>query len=534
MKLMHIDCTLRDGGYYNNWDFSQELIVEYLGAMEALCVDYVEIGFRSFDVNGFKGACAYSTDDFIRSLPIPEQLKVGVMVNASELVKYSLGAVAAAKKMFVRATLSPVALVRIACHMHEVEAILPACLFLKKLGYEVGVNLMQVADHAEAEIEKIGQLASESSLDILYFADSLGSMNPDQTERIVNTLRRHWSGALGIHAHDNMGQSVSNTMRAIALGASYADSTVAGMGRGPGNAQTEYLVLELQKITGRQVNLAPLLTLVRKYFSVMRSRYGWGTNAYYYLAGQYGIHPTYIQEMLNDPRYGEVEMLSVIEHLRVVGGKKFNPKMLDAGREMYGGNAEGTWRPADVIKGREVLIVGAGPSVVAHKGAIERYIRKYSPYVIVLNTQCNISSDLIDIRAACHPFRLFADFSLYKTLPQPLVVPAARLPDWIANELHSKSRFDFGLAVIPGEFQFNETSAIVPSSLVVAYALAIATSGMAKRIMMAGFDGYSIGDPRAIEMDALIDTYQNHSQSISLLAITPTLLNLATTSIYAL
>ena len=28
MKIL--DCTLRDGGYYNNWDFSPEVVTEYL------------------------------------------------------------------------------------------------------------------------------------------------------------------------------------------------------------------------------------------------------------------------------------------------------------------------------------------------------------------------------------------------------------------------------------------------------------------------------------------------------------------------
>ena len=29
----------------------------------------------------------------------------------------------------------------------------------------------------------------------------------------------------------------------------------------------------------------------------MLKKYKWGTNPYYYLAGKYGIHPTYIQSM---------------------------------------------------------------------------------------------------------------------------------------------------------------------------------------------------------------------------------------------
>ena len=54
MSVKILDCTLRDGGYYNDWDFDRELIHSYLQAMDALDVDYVEIGFRSLKNETFK------------------------------------------------------------------------------------------------------------------------------------------------------------------------------------------------------------------------------------------------------------------------------------------------------------------------------------------------------------------------------------------------------------------------------------------------------------------------------------------------
>ena len=70
-----LDCTLRDGGYYNAWDFSVDLINDYLESMSAISVDYVELGFRSLEANSFKGSCAYTTDNFIRQLNLPSNLK---------------------------------------------------------------------------------------------------------------------------------------------------------------------------------------------------------------------------------------------------------------------------------------------------------------------------------------------------------------------------------------------------------------------------------------------------------------------------
>ena len=81
-----LDCTLRDGGYYNSWDFNDSLIHDYLLAMKAVGVDVVELGFRSTDKKGFKGACAYSTDAFIRTLDVPEGITFCVMINATDIL----------------------------------------------------------------------------------------------------------------------------------------------------------------------------------------------------------------------------------------------------------------------------------------------------------------------------------------------------------------------------------------------------------------------------------------------------------------
>ncbi|WP_020654762.1 aldolase catalytic domain-containing protein [Massilia niastensis] len=530
-----IDCTLRDGGYYNNWDFSQDLIRDYLRAMAAAAVDYVELGFRSFETsNGFRGACAYTTDSFIRSLDIPAGMKIGVMMNAAELVNHPAGPVDAAKLLFVPAAESPVTLVRFACHFHEIEKTLPVCAWLKSVGYTVGINLMQIADRTEAEIEQLALLANDYPLDALYFADSLGSMDPAQTAYIVRTLRRHWKGALGIHTHDNMGKAIANTLRAIEEGVTWVDSTVTGMGRGPGNAQTEYVVIELEKLRGTKVNMSPLLALIREHFGPMKAHYGWGANPYYYIAGQYGLHPTYIQEMQSDPRYGEAEILSVIEYLRTVGGKKFSAKVMDAGRQLYGGELDGTWAPAEDIQSRDVLIIGAGPGVAAHRAALERVAREKNLFVIALNTQTGIDADLIDVRAACHPFRLLADREVYRTLPQPVVVPASRLTDLLGDAPFAPNQRDFGMSVKPGVFEFHERFAVVPSSLVVAYALALATSGKASRILLAGFDGYAADDPRMAEVEELLAAYQKSSGALPLLSVTPTRFKISSTSVYAL
>lgn len=528
-----LDCTLRDGGYYNSWDFDKSVIEQYLKAMSKISVDYVELGLRGFNKIGFKGACAYTTDSFIRTLEVPYNLNLGVMVNASDFVNHPDGVEGALSKLFVVAEESPVSLVRVACHVHEFEAALPGAKWLKNMGYTVGFNLMQIADRSEEEIKSLALIANEYPLDVLYFADSMGSLKPEQTSEIIRIIREVWKGPLGIHTHDNMGYALANSMQAIEEGVTWIDGTVTGMGRGPGNAKTEYLAIELEEYRHVPCNITPLMKLIEDFFKPMQHECGWGTNAYYYLSGKYGIHPTYIQEMLSDSRYDEEDILAVIEHLKSEGGKKFNINTLEAARNFYSGEPTGSWNPAEVISNREVLILGTGPSVTKHKEALEEYIRDKKPFVMALNTQSHIISELIDIRVACHPVRLLADSSVHATLPQPLVIPASMLSQNLNRAFSGKELLDFGISIKEDTFKFNSNYCVLPSSLVIAYALAIAASGEASRILLAGFDGYGADDPRTAEVNNLFSNFTQVQTTPQVVAITPTQYKIPVSSVYA-
>ncbi len=529
-----IDCTLRDGGYHNAWDFPVDLIEEYLRAMAAISVDVVELGFRSVEEEGFRGGCAFTTDRFIEGLTIPDGMTIGVMVNAGELVRSTDGIVAAVDGLFAPASESRVSFVRLASHLAELDGALEATVRLRELGYRVGVNLMQIADRTDDEVEEVARRAAACPPDVLYFADSLGSMDPDQTAHIVGVLRRAWDGPLGIHTHDNMGRALVNSLRALDEGVSWLDATVTGMGRGPGNARTEHLVVEVAERRGRQLDIGPLVALVERRFRPMQAEYGWGTNTYYYLAGKYGIHPTYVQSMLADSRYAEEDVLAVLEYLRRAGGKKFSVEALETGRNFYDSQPSGTWAPAGLIRGRDVLVLGSGPGVATHRAALVDFIESVRPVVVAFNADSVLDDRLVDLRVASHPYRLLSNAAAHHKLPQPLVTPFSMLPDAVRDPLEGKEVLDFGLAVRPDTFEFSEQHCVLPTSLTVAYALAVAASGGATRILLAGFDGYSADDPRNLEVDHLLAGFSATDGAPEVLAITPSRYDVAAGSVYAL
>ena len=63
------------------------------------------------------------------------------------------------------------------------------------------------------------------------------------------------NGPFGIHAHDNTEIALHNTITSLQSGASFADSTILGMGRGPGNVKTELLCSYLNSIKAKNYNL---------------------------------------------------------------------------------------------------------------------------------------------------------------------------------------------------------------------------------------------------------------------------------------
>ena len=131
-KIIHLDCTLRDGGYYTNWNFDRQLVNDYLNALDKINVDFVELGFRFLDKNKTKGEFAYTSEKLINKLKIPKNLNLGVMINASDFIDKNESPEDLIKKSFIHKKKSKILLVRIACHFEELKKISTIVKFLKK------------------------------------------------------------------------------------------------------------------------------------------------------------------------------------------------------------------------------------------------------------------------------------------------------------------------------------------------------------------------------------------------------------------
>lgn len=524
-SLKLLDCTLRDGGYYNGWCFSDSLVERYLAVMGKAGIDVVEIGFRSRKVDDFYGPYAFSSDQWLASLRIPEGVVIGVMCNAKELVETNAPE-KIVNELFVPAGESPVSLVRIAAHFNEVESCAPAIRALSDLGYKVGLNLMQATGRPREELEAKAAFAATLPLDVLYFADSFGNMEPADIDGMVDALRSQWTGAVGTHTHDNMGNALANTMRAYDSGCTWLDSTVLGMGRGAGNLRTETLLLELDRRglrTGGDIDA--LLDLVVSDFGDLQQRHGWGPSIFYHLSALYNVHPTYVQEMLTSDRYSHQDVIAALKRLGNLDARSFCPRLLSHASAAHVPGNEGALDVTGFLDGRTILILGSGDQVREHHAALEQFIKRERPYVISTNWNPWISAELVDAWSTCTPERLLLEKHLYEANKGKLIAPRSAIPAEARSSLKQWTHLDYGIQVELLRFAVTGRTAVIPTALTLLYAVAYANAAGATTILLAGVDGHAHGDPRHQELEGALRLYSETQGLRPLVAITPTSLH---------
>ncbi len=528
-----LDCTIRDGGYYINWDFDESTICKYLTAVAAAKIDIIEIGFRFLSQDKFLGALAYSTDEYLNSLPLPANVALAVMVNAKELINYDGGGEEAVSVLFNSSKSSPVDIVRIAAHASDIDGCEALAKQLKSLGYRVMLNLMQIDSYEQSKLAAVvAQIESWSTIDVLYFADSFGSMNTVSISEIVKIISNSWHGEIGIHAHDNKGQALANCIASLECGVTHLDSTLLGMGRGAGNVKTECLLVEMVERGLGSYYPDVVFPLVVREFNALQEKYGWGPNLFYYLSAVHGIHPTYIQEMMGDSRYDTEQIISAINFLKTTRAPFFSFERMLRAISGIEGDCQGGWSATGWAKDRTVLIIGSGPGTKKYIGSLQRYIERVKPIVLCLNMSEHVPEEVVTAYVACHEIRVLVESDQYPSKEKPIIMPLSRIPKEIREALSDVNVLDYGLCIKDEGFEIHENGCVLKTPLAAAYAISVATSGGARQIMLMGMDGYDLGDPRQQEMVDMLDEYTSLDVSLPIIAITPTTYPVLQRSIY--
>ena len=305
-------------------------------------------------------------------------------------------------------------------------------------------------------------------------------MSPDETSKICKSLLIKWKKPLGIHAHDNKGLAFINTLTAIENGCLWCDATILGMGRGAGNTKTENLLLELQSMNLHKGNYNYLIKTVNN-FTKLKKELKWGTNSNYHFAANNNIHPTYIQTLEKDPRYSQQQIDSILKILCKKKTSSFNKNHL---REFIYDKpsklVNGSWDATGWLKDKEVIIIGAGPSIEKYKDSIINYIKDKQLPTFFLNINNIIPNEIGYATIISHETRMLFDFQKLCKLEHFIITPYSRFKANEKLKLINKKILDYGLSVQEDTYQIFPKGCRINSSLAIAYALAVVTQAQAK------------------------------------------------------
>lgn len=310
-EIKIVDCTIRDGGLMNNWNFPQAMVKDVFHGLAEAGVDYVELGYRA-DKSMFPpenhGPWRYCDEQDLREVAFEsESTKISVMVDVGR-TDYD---------NFLPRSESIISMFRVACYAKDIDKAIHLGNHIKDLGYEVCVNIMAASHVLEPDLdEALAQLA-ETSFQAIYLVDSFGYFYSEHIHYLAEKYLKALPGKeVGIHCHNNQQLAFSNTVEGIIKGINYLDGSIYGMGRAAGNCTTELL---LGFLKNPKYKLQPVLRLIDQYFARMKDELKWGYEMPYMITGILNKHPRTGLAFMKDVMDGKPRSLEEFytEHVTV-------------------------------------------------------------------------------------------------------------------------------------------------------------------------------------------------------------------------
>ncbi len=316
MTASILDCTLRDGGYKNHWWFSNSELSLIARAAKSELISFVELGLMATRSNGV-GPLGDLTPDNFEYLMSRHELppkKSTVLANWSDIRGNIENAFAGELAKFRQRGLELVRITALEAHLQELEGVLPAIF---DTGLKVSVNIMQAHSIGQQSREWISRSKSAESLAFIYLADTFGCMLPEDVENLVSEIVDLTSVPIGLHAHDNRGLAIENSIAALRAGAQIIDGTYGAMGRGSGNASLGSLLLDKRMSIESPEREKGILD-AEEHFSKLRGESAWGSSLMMRIAADYGIHPLLAQSVDDYENFTLQEKVVALKSLAVL------------------------------------------------------------------------------------------------------------------------------------------------------------------------------------------------------------------------
>ena len=283
-EIKVIDCTVRDGGLMNKWQFDDSFVCKVYTALTEAGIDYMEIGYLSSE-------SAFSRDE-VGPWKFCAEADIKRIVGKSKK-KIKLSAMADIGRIeyddIPKKSDSSLDMIRVACYAHQVDAGFDLSHHCIDKGYETTINLMAVSTVGLRELEEALDDLAKSRVPIIYVVDSFGAFYSEDIESLAKKYMERLPGkTIGIHCHNNQQLAFSNTISAIITGINYLDASLYGIGRGAGNWCLELLISFLKN---PKFKVRPLIEAIEAEILPWQEKIDWGYYIPYMITGTMNQHP---------------------------------------------------------------------------------------------------------------------------------------------------------------------------------------------------------------------------------------------------
>lgn len=384
-QIKILDCTIRDGGYLNNWNFENKVAEEVYRTASDAGVDVVEIGFRSskkyFNKNDYGPWRFCDEEELRKTLEGVNGAEIGLMIDYG---KTDIDDVLERDKSIAN-------MIRVAVHKNKIIHALKLIEKIKDKGYTTSIQMMGYSTFTQEEQKKVVGYLRDSNVDFAYVADSYGSIFPFQIKELFKPLLEIPNLKIGFHPHNSLQMAFANTIEAMNQGVDIIDGSMYGMGRGAGNLPLEIIISYLQQKHPDKYNVIPILQCIDKYFINFKKNTGWGYQLPYMISGIFNSHPYYAKTLIDWREYTIDDVWHVLENIERKKPVGFSEELLKdvLKSTLYIDSGE---KPdyIDRYKGQDFLVLANGPSLKKYKSKIDQFIKKYNPIILGANYLGNL------------------------------------------------------------------------------------------------------------------------------------------------
>lgn len=287
-----LDCTLRDGGFINNWKFGFEKILEIFKNLDKSNVDVIEVGYLYNKSKKSLNNTRFPSTDAIKERFASikgKNAQVSAMVDYGDLDIKNVGL---KKDSFID-------IIRLTFKKEKAEEAIKFAKLIKEKGYDVWIQPTSITSYSCKEMLNLINKINELNPKVASIVDTYGLLDKKELNRYFNLFDKNLNDniSIGFHAHNNLQLGFSNSKELLQKKSNrkiYVDATLYGMGKSAGNTPTELISMEMEKRYGKKYNVSKMLEIIDKYISPIYGKNKWGYSLMYFISAMNACHPDYV------------------------------------------------------------------------------------------------------------------------------------------------------------------------------------------------------------------------------------------------